>query len=380
MKLLYILNVASRVNNFSYSSIYAANKLGFDFHIAGNWGYKSNEERYADEKKYGIKIHQIDFERSPISRKNKKAYVQLLDLMRKESFDAVHCNTPIGGLLGRLCAKKCNIEKVIYQAHGFHFYKGSPMLNWMVYYPVEKWLARYTKALVTINTEDYAFAVAKKFMKKENIFYVPGVGINLDTFQCDVGIREIVRQDMGFQHDDIILISVGELNKNKNTTVIISALSKIKNPKLHYLVCGVGDEYEKLKKQVKKLKLQNNVHFLGYRTDILDLYATADIFVMPSFREGLSRSIMEAMAMGLPCVVSKIRGNVDMVDEENGGFLCFPNDVKSFSEAINMLSKDEQLRIRMKLHNFKKIKQFELCRAQEEIEKIYTKVFLDEVS
>ena len=374
MKLLYILNVASRVNNFSHSSMCAAKELGFEFHIAGNWSYKSDEERQTDEKKYGIKIHQIDFERSPLSMKNKEAYKQLLSLMQRENYDAVHCNTPIGGILGRICAKKCKIKKVIYQVHGFHFYKGAPMLNWLVYYPVEKMLGKYTDALVTINREDYERSVRKKILKNGRIYYVPGVGIDLDAFQVRDGARNQVRSVFGISEKDTVLISVGELNKNKNTTVIISALEKIKDESIHYFVCGVGDERENLEKQVKTAGLENNVHFLGYRNDILDLYAASDIFVMSSFREGLSRSIMEAMTMGLACTVSKIRGNVDMIDENKGGFLCGVNSVDEYALAIDTLCKNTELRESMKKYNFEKIKQFEFGRAKNEIKKVYTEV------
>ena len=157
-KLLYILNVATRVNNFSYTSMVAAQVLETEFHIAGNWSYGSDEERVADEKRCGIKIHQIDFIRTPYHPGNIKAYVQLKKLIQKEKYDGIHCNTPIGGVLGRIVGKKCKIEKMIYQAHGFHFYKGAPKKNWLLYYPVEKWLARYTDALITINQEDYEFA------------------------------------------------------------------------------------------------------------------------------------------------------------------------------------------------------------------------------
>ena len=316
MKVLYILNVANRVNNFSYTSMCAAKEIDIDFHIAGNWGYASDEERQADEKKHGIKIHQIDFERSPISPKNKKAYTQLSDLLKREHFDFIHCNTPIGGLLGRICGKKYGTDKILYQVHGFHFYKGAPKKNWLLYYPVEKWLARYTDALITINSEDYEFAKNKlKLRKNGKVYYVPGVGIDLSSIQNKTETRTEKRKEFSFEEDDTVLISVGELNKNKNNHIIIKALSKLKNPKIHYVLCGVGNERPELENLAKENGLGKNVHFLGYRTDVMDIYAAADIFVMPSLREGLSRSLMAAMAMGLPCVVSDICGTVAMIKQ-----------------------------------------------------------------
>ena len=155
MKILYILNIAKKVNNFSYTSMIAAKECGLQFHIAGNWSYSDASERENDEKKYGIRIHQIDFVRNPYSLKNRKAYKQLLSLCKQESFDVIHCNTPIGGFLGRIVGNKCNVHKIIYQVHGFHFYKGAPIINWILYYPIEKWLARKTDIIITINKEDF---------------------------------------------------------------------------------------------------------------------------------------------------------------------------------------------------------------------------------
>ena len=155
IKLLYILNVANKVNNFSYTSMLAAQELGFEFHIAGNWSYESDEERMDDEERYGIKIHQVDFVRTPYHPGNIKAYKQLKSLAQKEQYDVIHCNTPIGGVLGRIIGKQLNVPKVCYQAHGFHFYKGAPKVNWIIYYPIEKWLAKHTDALITINKEDF---------------------------------------------------------------------------------------------------------------------------------------------------------------------------------------------------------------------------------
>ena len=154
-KMLYILNIASRVNSFSYTSMKAAQELGFEYHIAGNWGYANDEERISDEKKYGIHIYQINFIRTPYHPGNIKAYQQLKKIVEREQFDLIHCNTPIGGVVGRLIGKSCKIPTVIYQAHGFHFYKGAPFLNWILFYPIELWLANYTDVLITINQEDY---------------------------------------------------------------------------------------------------------------------------------------------------------------------------------------------------------------------------------
>ena len=380
MKILYILNVANRVNNFCMTSLIAAKKLNIEYHIAGNWGYENDSELKQDEKKHDIRIHQVDFNRSPFSLKNRKAYQQLKEIVSRENFDAIHCNTPIGGLLGRLVGKKYKVKNTTYQAHGFHFYKGAPKKNWLLYYPVEKWLARYTDAIITINKEDYELAKTKlKLRKNGKVYYVPGVGIDTAQYTLPAKVREEKRTELGIPHEAFLLISVGELNKNKNNSVIISAMEKLQNKNIHYILCGVGEKQAELQDQADKAGLHNNVHFLGYRNDVKELYQAADCFVMPSFREGLSRSIMEAMASGLPCVVSKIRGNTDLIDGTDGGYLCETTDVSAYAEKLNLLANDKALREKMGRNNLITIKKFSTETVTEEIRKIYESEFADNV-
>ena len=358
-KMLYILNVANRVNNFSYTSMIAAQSLDFEYHIAGNWGYKNDDERRADEEKYGIHIHQIDFIRTPYHPGNIKAYKQLARIVEKERFDVIHCNTPIGGIVGRLLGKQFKTPTVIYQAHGFHFYKGAPLLNWMLYYPVEKWLAHYTDVLITINSEDFELAKNKmKLRKGGKVYYVPGVGIDLSQYELPENIRENKRKELGLKETDVALISMGDLIDRKNYPVAIEAMAKAGNSNLQYYICGKGPEEDKLKKMAEDLGVKEQVHFLGFRTDIKELLKAADIFLFTSKQEGLARSLMEAMASGLPCVASKIRGNTDILNRTEDGFLCETNDVDSYAEKIDLLAKDPKMREAMgrnaliSVHNF----------------------------
>lgn len=377
-KLLYILNIANKVNNFSYTSMIAAQELGIEFHIAGNWSYKTDEERLADEQKYGIKIHQIDFVRTPYHPGNLKAYNQLKQILKEENYDFIHCNTPVGGVLGRLVGKKYNIKKIIYQAHGFHFYKGAPKINWLIYYPVEKLLARYTDALITINKEDYEFAKSKlKLRNNGKVYYVPGVGIDVLQNKIDLSLREVKREELCIPMDAFVLISVGELNTNKNNKVIVSAMAKNNDDNVHYVVCGIGPAEKDLREQVDAAGLQNNVHFVGYRNDIKEMYQMADCFVMPSFREGLSRSIMEAMASGLPCIVSKIRGNVDLIEKDKNGFLCETTNASEYAEKITILANNAELCKKMSSNNLLKIKKFSKKTIIRETYQIYDKEFIN---
>lgn len=375
-KMLYILNIANRVNNFSYTSMKAAQELGFDYHIAGNWNYASDEERIEDEKKFGIHIYQIDFIRTPYHPGNIKAYKQLKEIVEREKFDVIHCNTPIGGVVGRLLGKSCKVPTVIYQAHGFHFYKGAPVLNWFLYYPVEKALARNTDILITINSEDHQLA-KKKFKLKNNAVcrLVHGVGIDNDYYRVEAEERQRIfrkkREELGLNNECIVLISIGEINKNKNNKTIIEALGKVKNPNIHLLLCGIGPESNTLMQLTERLKINKQVHFLGFRTDIKDLIICSDIFVMASYREGLSRSIMEAMACKKPCIVSNIRGNTDLIENEKQGILCSPHSIEQYSNAITLLAENDALREIMASESIKKIEMYNTDTVTKELRSIY---------
>lgn len=370
-KILYIVNIGKKVNNFSYSSMIAAQKEGFEFHIAGNWyGYNSIEEKEIDEKKYAIKIHQIDFIRKPYDLRNFRAYIQICRLIKKEKYDVIHCNTPIGGVVGRIAGLTCGVNRVIYQVHGFHFFKGASLLNWMLYYPIEKILSRITDCLITINDEDYHIAKRMKLKKNGSVKYVPGVGIDLKEFNEITSVNENKREELGIPSESIVMISLGELNDNKNIGIIIEAMKTINNYQLHYIVCGEGELRKDLEEKVKKYGLSENVHFLGFRDDIKDLLQISDIFVMPSKREGLSRALMEAMASGLPCVVSKIRGNIDLVREQKNGFLCDTNCVDDYSKSINILC-DENKRKMYGEKSKELIKKFDINTVIENMRMIY---------
>ena len=374
MKILYILNVAKRVNNFSYTSMMAAKKMGIEFHIAGNWGYGSLDELKADEKKYGIFIHQIDFIRNPLSPGNYKAYKQLDSLMNEWDFDCIHCNTPIGGLLGRIIGKKHKVSRVIYQAHGFHFYKGAPFLNWILYYPVEKILAHFTDAIITMNEEDYKNAQKMKLRKNGKVYFVHGVGIDTDMYKSVYVDVQAKRAELCLKEDDIVLISMGDLINRKNYSVAIKAIAKLNSENVHYLICGKGPELDNLKALADELGVSRQIHFLGFRSDIKELAKISDIFLFTTLQEGLPRSMMEAMVSGLPCIASKIRGNVDLIEDGVNGYLCEPTDVEGFAKAIETIVFDEELRNSMKKANLEKIKGYDISVVESEIEKIYREV------
>ena len=365
-KILFISNISHRITNFSIPSIEAGQQLGYEFHMAANYSGFTD-----DASKYNVKLHHIDIVRNPLSIKNVKAYKQMMTLLNKEKFDVIHCNTPIGGILGRLCGKKAKVSKIIYTAHGFHFYKGAPLINRTLFKWAEMWMARYTDAIITINREDYLSAQQFKLRNGGKVYYIPGVGIDTKSYQ-HVGIdKQALRRSLGLQEDDIVLIAMGDLIPRKNYTTSIMAIAKAANPKLHFLICGKGPELGKLRSLAKKMKVDNQIHFLGYRTDIKELLSIADIFLFTTKQEGLPRSMMEAMASGLPCIASKIRGNIELIEEGIGGYLRDPSDVDGLAEAINFLAADETKRKEMGLNNLETIKQFDVENIKLEMKKIY---------
>ncbi len=370
-KMLYILNIANRVNSFSYTSMLAAQELGFEYHIAGNWSYQNDSERQKDEIKYGVHIHQIGFIRAPYHPGNIEAYHQLVQIAEREQFDVIHCNTPIGGVAGRLLGRRFHTPTVIYQAHGFHFYKGAPLLNWLIFYPVEKWLARDTDALITINQEDFKRAQSFRLRNNGEVFYVPGVGIDRTRYMRDDEKRKRKREELGLKENSIMVISAGDLVGRKNYEVSLRAVAAAKRADMEYYICGSGPREKRLKNLAVRLGIGNRVHFLGYRTDMLELWNAADIFLFSSLQEGLSRSLCEAMASSLPCVVSDIRGNVDLIKDGVGGFFCKAEDENDFAQRLRLLADDPTLRDSMGRSNFSRLDAFSINNSKEAMKKVY---------
>lgn len=317
MKLLYITSLSGRrLNGFMRSAILAARQLNIDVTMACNTDGADTEGYAADCAEYGIKLEHIDFARNPLSLQNKKAYRQLLAIMKREQFDAIHCNTPVGGLLGRLCARRTKIPYVIYQAHGFHFWKGAPLKNWMLYYPVEKLLARYTDLLITINSEDHARAQRFRLKKGGKQALVHGVGVDAHRIENATVDKAAKRAELGIPEDAVLFVTAGELNKNKNQITAIDAFAKADIANAYFIICGDGENRKILQDEIERRNLTNKIILAGFRRDMPEILKASDIFVLPSFREGLPGALMEAMAAGLPCMASRIRGNVDLLGED----------------------------------------------------------------
>lgn len=316
----------------------------------------------------------IPFERNPLKSGNIKAYQMLKAVINEGNYDIIHCHTPVGAMLTRLAAREArkNGSKVFYTAHGFHFYNGAPIINWAVYYPVERWLARKTDVLITINKEDYNRA---KSFKAKKIVYIPGVGIDLNKFSNRIGNRDEKRQELGLKDTDFVLLSVGELISRKNHAVVLDALGEIKKNGLiddiQYIICGRGALEAKLKEKASSLGISDHVHFLGYRNDVSEICNASDLFVFMSRQEGLPVAVMEAMACGLPVVCSDIRGNTDLIASGQNGEIVQTTGA-SVAEAIIRLKNDSSLISRYKQAALTTIKHYDLLSVKEMVRDIYT--------
>lgn len=372
-KALQLASVASMIDQFNIPNIELMQSLGYhvdvvaDFTNPGTISSARATELLRQLESMDVRVIDIAIPRNLNPKSVFSAYKKVKKLIGTERYDLIHCHSPIGGAVTRLAAEKerKNGTKVIYTAHGFHFYDGAPLKNWIVFYPIEKWLSRYTDVLITINKEDYRRACEN--FKAGKIVYVPGIGVDTEKFGAHCRGGEI-RAEFGIGSDDALLLSVGELNGNKNHEAVIRALAKIEE-KPYYVIVGKGEKEAYLQSLITQLGLADRVKLAGFRNDVADFYDAADAFVFPSFREGLSVALMEAMASGLPVVCGRIRGNTDLIDEGSGGFFFDPDDTDSVTNAIQRLLNADMKRYGS--HNLEKMKEFDVHTVEKYVSEIY---------
>ena len=332
----------------------------------------SNVENHVDELKdifkTKVKMHLVELKRNPMKISNVQGLLQLMKIIKAGSYDIVWTNEPVMGIMTRLAARIVRRKKVkiIYVAHGFHFYKGAPKKNWIIYYPIEKLMASRTDVICTVNREDYKRA---KGFNVKDVKYIHGIGINTERLTVGENQKDI-RKELGLDIDDFFVLSVGELNENKNQKVIIQALSLLKDKTIHYVLCGKGNQMENLKNLVEEKSIKQNVHFLGYRTDVVDICSQVDVYVMPSKREGLPVASLEAMYCGLPLVTSNIRGLTDVMENGVSGYMCNPEDAKGFAKGIKKLKENPKMRKKMGEHNRETVKPYCIEATKKEVLKL----------
>lgn len=354
-KVLFVATVTGHIKAFHIPYLKWFKEQGYEVHVASNGNEKIE---YCD------KHFNIPFERFPFKSNNIKAYKELKKIIDDNNYQIIHCHTPVGGVLTRLAARKArkNGTRVIYTAHGFHFYKGAPLLNWIIYYPIEKLCARWTDCLITINEEDYDLAKTKFRAKRVEIINGIGVDKNKFDFIMSDGEKEKIRKKLNLKKDDFVLIQVGELNKNKNQIMIIEAIRRIiktnKNVKL--LLVGKGILKDYYLEKIKEYNLEKNVFLLGYRKDIPKLLKISDCLISTSKREGLPVNLIEAAMSGLPIIATDCRGNRDV-----SRITVTIDNVDELIENIQKCMKNRNLYIN------KEIKKYELKAIKEKMGVIY---------
>lgn len=318
--------------------------------------------------------YDIPFERAPWKWENVRAYRMLKKVIDEGGFDIVHCHTPVGAMIARLasCAARKKGTKVIYTAHGFHFFDGAPLMNWLLFYPAERFLAPMTDVLLTINKED--FERAKKKMRTKRIEYVPGVGIDTNKFRCAPLDIEAKRRELGYGKEDFLILTVAEMTPNKNHITVLNALALLKDKEefanIHYLICGRGVMRDALEESAKSLGIADHVNFLGYRTDAPQLYRCSDMFAFVSYREGLSVALMEAMSCGLPIMCTKIRGNTDLIDDDLSGIFT-ENSPQAVADSILRLYRDPEFRAELGRNAAEKVMIFDEENVLKQVKEIY---------
>ncbi len=368
-KVLFVATVVkTHIMQFHIPYLKMFKEMGFETVVAARNDYENPEDcriPYCDH------FVDIPFQREPLRYENLQCYKKLKAIIDEGEFSIIHCHTPVGGVVGRLAARKARKKgtRVIYTAHGFHFYKGAPIKNWLLFYPIEKLCSRLTDVLITINKEDHI--LAQKKMKAKCVKYVPGVGVDCKKFSKSTFDKAAKRRELGIPENAIVLLSVGELNNNKNHETVIRAIADMD---VYYLIAGKGDLQQHLQNMIDTLGVHNRVKLLGYRCDVEELYKAADIFAFPSFREGLPVALMEAMAAGVPTVASRIRGNVDLIQDGIDGFLCDPSDEKSFADHISILLSNDVLANSFSERAKEKIKKYDIENVLRAAQEVYKNV------
>ena len=364
-KSLIITTIGGFVSRFEMDDVHIMQNLGYEVHYASNFDntvYEFDKDEYIDS---GIKMHQVDIDKNPYNLAAlNRSYRKIVSIVNDENITLIHCHTPVGGVLGRLVGRKTGC-KVIYTAHGFHFYTGAPIKNWLLYYPVEKVLAKYTDCLVTINNAD--FEMAKK-MHVRDCARIPGVGIDLKRFTPRTGYK---RKDGCFR-----IVSVGELNRNKNHRVVIRAIKQLGDKGIQYYIYGKGAAKAELEHLISENDLEDQVHLCGYVDDTRKALCDADCFVFPSIREGLGMAALEAMACGVPLIVGDNRGTREYVNHGENAFACDPDDADSFAYYIKKIKDNPKMAEVMIEKGIKKVQWFSRERTNLIMDQVYREIGL----
>ena len=369
-KVLYVTTVSRTINAFLIPHINMLLDNGYEVHCACSIDKPVDKEL----QRRGVKIFEGPFSRNPLGIGNIKAFIKLEELQRINDYDIVHVHTPIAAIYGRLLKLNFPSLRIIYTAHGYHFLKGGSKLRWILYYPIEKIMAKFTDVTININKEDYE--ITKEKLKHKKCYLLNGVGLDLDKYK-KLSSKEIQekRKEFGIKDKDFVVLMIAEINKNKNHIQLINAMDilKYKYPNIKVLCIGDGTLKESLEKQIILRNLQNNIFMLGYRLDVNKLINISDIGILLSRREGLPRNIMEFMACGRKVIATDIRGCRDLICDETIGTLVNVDDYESTAKAIEKyyILNDKSFEVS------EEIRKYDIDSINSELLKIYEDVQLD---
>ena len=375
---LLLAPMGSVHRRFNQANIAALQSLGLHVELCANFengnGPEIHNQSFVEECGIrGVKTHSIPFARHSLTG-SLKCLSQLKELLSREQYDLVHTHTETGGLLLKLAHSEKGKSKFFFTPHGMSFWKGSSLKSQLLYKPLERWICSGMDMNLGMNMEEVENL---EQWNKRTAHYVHGVGLNVARMQNPSRSREQMREEFGLTESDKFIVSIGELDDNKNHITVIKALATLGRKDFKYVVCGVGPNKDMLLAEAECTGLKENVILAGYRSDIPDVLNAADIFVFPSFHEGMPVSALEAMACSLPVVCSAIRGNVDVVKDGDNGYLFKPSDVDTLSRQIALLMDNEALRQQMGTKNKKIVREFSLGAVTEELKAIYSKVLYD---
>lgn len=364
-KILYVATVDVHIRTFHLPYLKLLHDNGYEVHVATN----------GDEKFPNCDVkHQICIERNPFKLNNLKVIKQLKKIIEKEKFDLIHCHTPMGAVVTRLAARHARKKygtRVIYTAHGFHFYKGAPKLNWILFYPIEKWLSKYTDTLITINKEDYELA-KKKFNKRcKDIRYLPGIGVDNSKFNHPITSKDKanLEKEFNIKKEDFVIIYPARLCPDKNQILLLKLMQKINNRKIKLLLPG-KDEYNGFYQQYVQANGIKNVMFLGHRNDVIKLLKISDLLIATSIREGFGINLVEALASNIPVIAVENRGHKEIIEDGKNGFLV-KNDLLDLEKKFNIIYNNKKLFNKLKSYSYDSVKKYFLDNSLKEMEKVY---------
>jgi len=363
-RILFLATVDSHIFYFHLPFMKLLRSLGYEVEVAaGETGFRERIERE------GFRVHSIPFSRRPLSFSNFLSFWRLLRLFRERRYLLVHTHTPVASFLGRIAAKIARVPLVLYTAHGFHFFRGASWKAWLFWYTAEKIASFFTDALIVLNEEDFEHGKRLGFIPGENLFLVPGVGVELERFR---NVNSSLREELGIGDDEVVVTCVAEFTPTKNHSFLLAAWREVAKrfEHAHLLFVGDGELLEKTKAWVKRESLPR-VYFLGKREDVPAVLSASDIVVLVSKREGLPRALLEGMAAGKPLVATDVRGNRDLVEDGVNGFLVPLGDVGALVEALGRLIGSKELRERMGEESRRKVEAYSLERVLQEMERIY---------